>query len=214
LDLALRLPVELALGVITGDLSGVLEILKALLPYLLPQEEGLVRCILNQQCFSDIDLQTPLEERKGFGACLIQNDCIVPIDDPNANFPIDILPIINCINFIPVFNPNPPCVEYANVGPLLGCVALEDPAELFSCVLDNIVLAPGATKAVRCLTDQSKCGSKINIIGLAQCAMGCPADGDPLECVLSCLDNNADFNRLKCSAPSLSAFATSDLMEY
>jgi hypothetical protein len=199
LDLALRLPFELALGVITGNLSGVLEILGALLPYLLPEEEGLVRCILNQQCLGDIDLQTPLEEREGFGACLIQNDCIVPMEDPNAAFPIDILPIIDCINFIPIFNPDPPCAEFANVIPLLGCVALEDPSELFPCVLDNIVLAPGVTTALQCLTDESQCGSKIDIMGVATCAMDCPADGDPLECILSCLDTHAEFNRLKCS---------------
>jgi len=197
LDLALRLPLELAIGVITGNLSGVMEILGALLPYLLPEDEGLVRCILNQQCFRDIDLETPLEEREGFAVCLLQNDCIVPNNNSDGP-PIDILPIIDCINFIPVFNPEPPCAEYANVLPLLGCVALEDPKELFTCVLDNIVLSPGANTALQCLTDDQQCGSKIDIMGVATCAMGCPADGDPLECVLSCLDANAEFNRLKC----------------
>lgn len=184
LDLALRLPAQLAIGVITGDLSGVLDILGALLPFLLPEEGGPARCILNKQRFRDVDLQTPLEEREEFGVCLIRNDCIVTLEDPPPRgLPIGVLPIINCINTTPIFNPDPPCADFANVVPLLGCVTLEDPKDLFSCVLDNVSLPPGADTALQCLTDDNERGSKIDIMGVATCAMECPADGGPLGCV-------------------------------
>jgi CubicO group peptidase (beta-lactamase class C family) len=70
----------------------------------------------------------------GLGQCLVQNDCIDTSDG------LDIIKLTNCVQRIPILNPNPPCGDKIDVLGATSCVADADGniLDILNCVRDNV----------------------------------------------------------------------------
>jgi hypothetical protein len=147
-------------------------------------ESPFANCFVDNKCYKDMDFFTPVAERQGFAVCLLQNDCIA-MDDAGE---IDIGKMIDCIQRIPIFNPNPVCGSFVDTIPLLACLGEEDPLDLLNCALPHIQLSAGADTIVSCLTDM--CADTLpddtNMPAeLQACLDTCP-EGD-MECGVQCV---------------------------
>ena len=59
---------------------------RSVLPRNINLELTQVECLLENDCLADIDLESPVENRTGLGACLVNNDCVQM--DANGNLDI------------------------------------------------------------------------------------------------------------------------------
>jgi hypothetical protein len=98
---------------------------------------GLVDMALVAQ-FADQMLRNPVDDgmtlETGLLGCLVENDCLEGVADG------DFGSIINCIQRIPLINPNPPCDEKVNTISLLACIPGCDEGDTFcqvNCVVAN-----------------------------------------------------------------------------
>jgi beta-glucosidase len=94
----------------------------------------------------------------GFGACLVENDCI-QFDETGE---ISIPAITRCIQPIPILNPNPPCAEEINAPETLSCMlGCQTSDRAFFCVagcfFENVELAPGFLELFQCMQYEGVC---------------------------------------------------------
>jgi hypothetical protein len=110
-----------------------------------------VECLLENDCVV-LD-----EERDGIGACLIQNQCIKADEAGN----IDIGAIVNCIQRVPVVNPNPVCGEYVDLVGGLACIAAcgNDVRCQATCIVDSIQFGEGLPRFRECISEGGVCAS-------------------------------------------------------
>jgi CubicO group peptidase (beta-lactamase class C family) len=75
--------------------------------------------------------------KEGLGQCLVRNECIDTTDG------LDILKLTNCVQRIPLLNPNPPCGEQIDIIGATSCLASCEEGALacvLNCARDNIEL--------------------------------------------------------------------------
>jgi hypothetical protein len=123
-------------------------------------QEPLFECLVNNGCLKDLDTVSPIEEREGLGACLIQNQCLA-VDE---NGQLDINKLISCVQRIPIVNPQPPCEEFLDTVGAASCVAAcpEGDAQcLVGCLLDNATFGQGIETFLACRRPGGPCGDAI-----------------------------------------------------
>ncbi len=106
------------------------------------------------------DVLAAAQDGTGLVSCLIKNECIVMVDGA-----LDVGKLINCVQRVPIVNPNPPCSSFIDVIPITACVAgcgVEVPC-ILECVVEGSTFTPEAQRWMECSLAGDKCQSKATV---------------------------------------------------
>jgi hypothetical protein len=81
----------------------------------------------------------------GLVSCLRQNECLQMVDDGDGNSEFDYALLVNCVQRIPIVNPNPVCGDKIDVVGLGMCAANCGEEDFFciaECIFDNAEFGP------------------------------------------------------------------------
>jgi neutral ceramidase len=108
------------------------------------------------------DVIAAAEDGTGLVSCLVQEECIQLVDGE-----LDVPTLINCLQRIPVVNPNPACASFVDVIPITACVAGCGDEDAIPCILECVVqgstFSPEAERWMECSRAGELCQSRATV---------------------------------------------------